>query len=92
LVFDRAMDKSSVETTLLVGPDVAGGIEWVDAPTANFKPARDLERDTEYTVTLGPEAKAADGEVIGGAYRFRFRTVGYLEVAQIVSGRDLEIY
>jgi hypothetical protein len=63
------MDHSSVEDALLVGPDVSGSIEWADERTVSFKPARDLQRDTEYLVTIGPEAKAADGEPIDGAYR-----------------------
>jgi uncharacterized protein YfaS (alpha-2-macroglobulin family) len=90
LVFDRAMDKGSVESALLVGPDVSGSIEWADDRTVSFKPKRELERDTEYLVTLGPEAKAADGNAVDGAYRFRFRTVGYLEVAQVIPAPDTE--
>jgi uncharacterized protein YfaS (alpha-2-macroglobulin family) len=88
LVFDRAMDKRSVETALLVGPDISGSIEWVDDRTVNFKPDRSLERDTEYLVIVGTEAKAADGNAIDGAYRFRFRTVGFLEVAQVIPAPD----
>ena len=88
LVFDRAMDKRSVESALLVGPDVSGKVEWIDDRTVNFRPDRSLERDTEYLVTLGPEAKAADGNAVDGAYRFRFRTVGFLEVAQVIPAPD----
>jgi uncharacterized protein YfaS (alpha-2-macroglobulin family) len=88
LIFDRPMDKRSVESAFLVGPDVAGSVEWVDDRTVDFKPKRELERDTEYLVTLGPEAKAADGNAVDGAYRFRFRTVGYLEVAQVIPAPD----
>jgi uncharacterized protein YfaS (alpha-2-macroglobulin family) len=90
LVFDRAMDKGSVEKALLVGPDVSGSVEWVDDRTVNFKPKRELERDTEYLVTLGSEAKAADGNQLDGTYRFRFRTVGFLEVAQVIPAPDTE--
>jgi uncharacterized protein YfaS (alpha-2-macroglobulin family) len=90
LVFDRAMNKGSVESALLVGPDVSGSIDWADERTVSVKPSRTLERDTEYLVTLGPEAIAADGEPIDGAYRFRFRTVGYLEVAQAIPAPDTE--
>jgi len=90
LVFDRAMDKGSVEAAFLVGPDISGSIEWTDERTVCFKPARALMRDTEYQVTLGPEAKATDGNLLDGAYRFRFRTVGYLEVAQAIPAPDTE--
>ncbi|MFO7743009.1 MAG: Ig-like domain-containing protein, partial [Anaerolineae bacterium] len=84
LVFDRAMDRSSVETALHVGPGVSGSFEWADGRTVRFKPGRHLKRDQEYVVTVDAQAKAADGESLDGAYRFDFRTVGYLEVSQVV--------
>ena len=84
LVFDRAMDRASVEGALQISPDVRGNYEWQDARTVRFKPARDLKRATEYLVTLGAEATGSDGNPIDGAYRFRFRTVGFLEVAQVI--------
>jgi uncharacterized protein YfaS (alpha-2-macroglobulin family) len=90
LVFDRPMDKGSVESALLVGPDVTGSVQWVDDRTVSFTPDRALERDNEYHVTIGPEAKAADGNQLDGAYRFRFRTVGYLEVAQVIPAPGTE--
>jgi uncharacterized protein YfaS (alpha-2-macroglobulin family) len=90
LVFDRAMDKEAVEAALQVGPDVSGSVEWVDERTVRFKPARDLKRSAEYYVTVGAEAKAKDGNPIDGAYRFRFQTVGYLEVAQVIPAPDAE--
>ena len=90
LIFDRAMDQASVATAFQVSPDVAGDLEWTDERTARFKPARDLKRDAEYYVTLGAEAKASDGNPLDGAYRFRFRTVGYLEVAQVVPAPGAE--
>ncbi|MFQ6102069.1 MAG: Ig-like domain-containing protein [Anaerolineae bacterium] len=90
LVFDRAMDRASVEAAFQVSPDVRGSLEWADERTVRFKPARDLKRDSEYWVTLGAGAKAADGDPLDGAYRFRFRTVGYLEVAQVIPAPGAE--
>ncbi|MEA3339343.1 MAG: Ig-like domain-containing protein, partial [Chloroflexota bacterium] len=84
LIFDRAMDQASVETAFQVSPDVSGDLKWADEYTVRFKPARDLKRDAEYHVTLGAEAKASDGNPLDGAYRFRFRTVGYLEAARVI--------
>ena len=84
LVFDRPMDRASVENAFHVSPEVAGSVEWADERTARFKPARDLKRDAEYRVTVGPEARAADGQQLEGPYRFDFRTVGYLAVSQVV--------
>jgi len=90
LIFDRAMDKDSVTGAFQISPEVAGDLEWSDERTAHFKPARDLKRDAEYYITLGTEAKAKDGNPLDGAYRFRFRTVGYLEVTQVVPAPDTE--
>ncbi|MGD2105355.1 MAG: Ig-like domain-containing protein, partial [Anaerolineae bacterium] len=84
LVFDRAMDRTSVEKAINVSPGVTGSVEWADERTVRFKPARDLKRDSEYQVTLRSGAKAADGESLEDDYRFRFRTVGYLAVSQVV--------
>ncbi len=84
LTFDRAMDKESVEKAFHITPQVAGELEWADERTVRFKPARDLKRDAEYYVTLESEAKATDGNPLDGAYRFRFHTVGYLEVSQVI--------
>jgi alpha-2-macroglobulin len=90
LVFDRAMDKASVEKAIQVSPDVSGELEWADDNTAHFEPARDLKRDQDYYVTLGAEARAADGGQLDGAYRFRFRTVGYLEVSQVIPAPEAQ--
>jgi len=90
LIFDRPMDRASVEAAFQVSPAVQGRLEWADERTVRFKPARDLKRDTQYQVTLGPEAKATDGNPLDGAYRFHFRTVGYLEVTQVIPAPNAE--
>ena len=90
LVFDRAMDHASVEAAFRLSPEVKGDFAWTDERTVRFKPARDLKRDTEYQAALGPQAKAADGNPLDGAYRFRFRTVGYLAVAQVIPAPDTQ--
>ena len=90
LVFDRAMDRGSVEAAFRLSPEVGGDFEWADGRTVRFKPARDLKRDTEYQATLGPQAKATDGNPLDGEYRFRFRTVGYLQVAQVIPAPDTQ--
>jgi len=90
LIFDRPMDHASVEAAFHLSPEVRGGFEWADERTVRFKPARDFKRDAEYQATLGSEARATDGNPLDGAYRFRFRTVGYLEVAQVIPAPDAE--
>jgi uncharacterized protein YfaS (alpha-2-macroglobulin family) len=83
LVFDRAMDKSSVERAFELSPAVAGKFEWADGQTLRFLPAS-LSRATQYQVYLGQGARDTEGAILEGAYRFRFQTVGYLEVSQVV--------
>lgn len=87
LVFDRAMDKASVEKAFVVSPAVDGRFEWTDARTVRFVPAS-LKRGASYHVYLGQEASDTEGAILAGAYRFRFQTVGYLEVAQVIPAPD----
>jgi hypothetical protein len=90
LVFDRAMDRASVEAALQVSPGVSGDVEWTDDRTVRFRPSRALKRATKYEVTVDKSAKAADGESLADAYRFDFQSVGYLEVAQVVPAPDAQ--
>lgn len=87
LVFDRAMDRQSVQQALNISPAVAGTFEWPDERTVRFVPTA-LQRATNYHVYLGQGAHDATGAVLGGAYRFRFNTVGYLEVSQVIPAAD----
>ncbi len=84
LVFDRAMDQAAVENAFRIAPEVAGRFEWPDERTVRFYPAEPLARSTTYKVSLGMEAKAADGVSLAETYAFRFTTVGYLEVSQVI--------
>jgi len=89
LVFDRAMDQGAVEAALSLtqypeGDAVSGWFAWPDERTVRFQPARSLSRDTEYRVTLGRQAADANGQTLLEAFTFRFRTVGYLEVSQVI--------
>jgi len=84
LVFDRAMNRASVEAALQISPRVTGSVEWADERTVRFKPARDLKRAEAYQVTVGSQARAADGKALADDYRFDVHTVGYLDVSQVV--------
>ena len=87
LVFDRPMDHSAVEKAFEVSPAVQGRFEWPDERTLRFVPAN-LKRGTEYHVYLGQSARDKEGAILRGAYRFRFQTVGYLEIGQVVPAPD----
>ncbi|MGD8997223.1 MAG: Ig-like domain-containing protein, partial [Anaerolineae bacterium] len=90
LIFDRAMDRSSVEAAFQVSPEVSGSVEWANDRTLRFDPARDLKRDTQYRVTVGSGAKAVDGAPVADDFRFNFRTVGYLEVSQVIPAPEAQ--
>jgi uncharacterized protein YfaS (alpha-2-macroglobulin family) len=87
LVFDRPMDRSTVEEALVVSVDggdaLEGDFEWASDRALYFKP-RGLARDTRYHVYLGQAAKSQDGAPLDGAYRFKFSTAGFLEVTQVI--------
>jgi hypothetical protein len=87
LIFDRAMDKASVERAIELSPAVAGRFLWPDSRTVQFVPAS-LDRDTSYHLYVGQGARDTQGATLSGAYRFRFQTVGYLEVSQVIPAPD----
>jgi uncharacterized protein YfaS (alpha-2-macroglobulin family) len=87
LVFDRPMDRASVEGALVVAVDggetLEGEFEWDGDRAVRFKPSG-LARDARYHVYLGQGAKSQEGTPLDGAYRFKFNTTGFLEVTQAV--------
>ena len=83
LVFDQAMDKTSVEVAFTVEPAVRGKFDWPDERTLRFTPATAWERETQYRVSLATSARSAAGLALETEYTFRFSTVGYLEVSQV---------
>lgn len=84
LVFDRAMDRSAVESAFQIYPATQGKIEWKNDRTLVFTPAQKLQRAGIYDVVLDQRARDAQGAPLNQAYQFRFATAGYLEVAQVI--------
>ena len=84
LIFDRAMDRSAVESAFQVYPATKGSFAWKDDRTVVFTPAEKLARAGVYDVVLDQRAKDAKGAPLNQAYQFRFATTGYLEVAQVM--------
>lgn len=74
-VFNKPMNKESVENALQFEPAAEGTFAWNgDATEVTFTPAESWLGKTEYTVTLGESAKDADNVLIHSAYHFRFTT------------------
>jgi len=88
LVFDRAMDQAAVESAFNISPQAEGRFQWPDERTFRFQPALALARATWYEVYLGTTAMDTDGVPLAEAYYFRFTTVGYLEVTQVIPAPD----
>lgn len=84
IVFDRAMDRPSVESALTVSPAVAGGWRWTGDAAVTFTPSTPWQRDTVYTVTVAATARDTAGVRLADAFSLRLRTVGYLTVTQTV--------
>ena len=84
LIFDRAMDRSAVESAFQIYPATKGSFGWKDERTVVFTPAEKLARAGIYDVVLDQRARDANGAPLNQAYQFRFATAGYLEVAQVV--------
>jgi len=90
LIFDRAMAQESVEAAFRLNPTVAGSFEWPNARTIRFVPKQELKRDTSFEVTVDASAMTADGGSLTTDYGFQFRTVGYLQVTQVIPAPNTE--
>jgi uncharacterized protein YfaS (alpha-2-macroglobulin family) len=82
VVFDRAMNRTTVEAAFSLSPHADGRFEWPDERTVQYFAAAEWERGTEYRVLISTTATSQDGEPLAERYTFRFRTIGYLAVTQ----------
>ena len=90
LYFDQPMDMASVQAAFSIVPAVAGTFDTVDAETLRFTPDVPLERAAEYVVTIGTDALSADGVALTEPFVLTVRTVGYLEVSEVLPVPDAE--
>ena len=84
IVFDRGMDQTRVEEAFGINPDTSGHFAWPNAQTLQFVPDQPFERDVEYTVTIANSAADPDGNPLAEPFVLRFRTVGYLQITQVI--------
>lgn len=95
VLFDQPMDQESVEASFLIqesgavtetveAAPVAGVFSWPETDTLIFTPESTLERERFYKVQIGPEASGSNGELLGQTVDLQFKTVGYLEVSQVI--------
>ncbi|MBN1966910.1 MAG: Ig-like domain-containing protein, partial [Anaerolineae bacterium] len=88
LYFDLPMDMDSVKTAFAITPQVGGTFQTPDDMTLIFVPDEPLDRAASYTVTLGTGALSADGVALDALFELPVRTVGYLEVSQVLPAPD----
>ncbi len=81
--FDQPMDQASVQAALKTNPLIPGNLSWTNDSTVSFKPNAPLTRGTQYTFTIGSQAKSKAGLPMRDTYSLRLRTAGALEVTQV---------
>ncbi|MCA9972979.1 MAG: Ig-like domain-containing protein, partial [Anaerolineales bacterium] len=91
LRFDQPMDPDSVESAFAVtdagGSRIAGEFSWPRPDTLVFTP-RSLRRQADYRVQIADTAEAANGRPLRSAIDLSLRTVGFLEVGQVIPAAD----
>ncbi|MEE8593873.1 MAG: Ig-like domain-containing protein, partial [Candidatus Bipolaricaulota bacterium] len=90
LIFDHTMDHLSVETAWSTEPFIDGTFDWIDERTIRFDPVSSWLRDTVYRISLSQVAQSSTGETLASDYEFQFRTVGYLEISQMLPAANSE--
>lgn len=73
LRFSRAVDKSSVEGKVVVSPEFAFELSWAENEL-RILPRSPLLAETDYTVTVGPGLRDANGNEMAGQVQWQFRT------------------
>ncbi len=88
--FDQPMDAASVEAAFRIEPEVAGTLNWPDASTLRFTPQGAFARAADYTFTIDASAASAEGVTMAEPFELTLRTVGYLEVTEVLPAPDSE--
>ncbi|MFO7917471.1 MAG: Ig-like domain-containing protein [Anaerolineae bacterium] len=83
LEFDQEMDMNSVEEAWSIEPTVEGTFSWQDERTLHFTPQKELQRDTQYRVTIDASAASAQGLKLESPLAFRFQTVGFIHITNV---------
>src|SRR5579859_3347245 len=89
ITFNTPMDQASTQAALTIQTadgkqTITGAFTWSDTTTLKFTPAKPLARNTDYTLTFKQSAQSAAGLPLQGTDLIRARTVGDLQVAQLV--------
>ena len=92
LVFDKSMDRESTEKALSITPAVPYTVRWEsnDTQLKVLPGGEGFDRDATYAVKVNTTAKAANGKNLLQELLFKFKSVGFLDVTQVVPAPDTE--
>ena len=82
--FDQPMDRASVEGAFSVSPAVDGALTWAGDSALTITPDAPYARATEYTFTIDTGAISQEGVALAEPFALALRTIGYLEVAEVL--------
>ena len=88
ITFSEAMDRSSVENSVVFEPPAKGAWSWDETQTVAQYQSAVLQYDTMYTVRIPKDVKTADGGYFEQDATFQFRTIGPVRVSATVPKND----
>lgn len=74
IYFNSRMDRVSVEQNFSISPLKLGDFKWFDARRICFQPGTFLASRTQYTITIGSEAKDVYNNLLAAEKIFQFET------------------
>src|SRR5258706_63099 len=80
--FDQPMDLASVQSALKISPAATGNLIWSNDTAATFTLTSPLQRDTQYTFSIGAKAKSKAGLPLRDTFELRVRTASDLQLLQ----------
>ena len=85
LIFNKEMDKASVQAAFAITPTVPVDFTWDEATQVSVLPqSGEFERGETYRVILSGGAKSKEGMRLAKPVDFTFPVVGYLEVTEVM--------
>lgn len=83
ITFDLEMERSSVEERIVIEPEIAYELEWLDDTQLIINPVDNLPKDTDYSLKLEKGIKSLVGGTIENEIEHNFKTIGAVRVKDI---------
>lgn len=64
ILFNKNMDKDSIESNLKIYPEIKNQLVWKDAKTLRVELSESIDKETDFLVNISKEAKYEDGKNI----------------------------